>query len=254
MNRRDGYEAIAEAEEGVSCSRDHGTHRISRGRLTVFPSSGLPSPSTRRRPSEQLNGNLSESASTIHPHSPTSTYTYTYAYAYGPTGLAGLRANAYTCLSALFASLGGLLFGYDQGVIANVLVMRAFQEKFGLGAWGEGVVSEFEGFTFRHALRKPCTHLCYKADELIFFFLFFFYSGLRKAAMLELGALVGALLAGMLADRYSRRQSIFSACGMYRPFFSLFILPSKNVLHPLSLKWSSPLAPCSSVQHTEREI
>lgn len=31
--------------------------------------------------------------------------------------------------------------------------------------------------------------------------------------MLELGALLGALLAGAFADRYSRRQSIFAACG-----------------------------------------
>ena len=33
------------------------------------------------------------------------------------------------------------------------------------------------------------------------------------AAMLELGALVGALLAGVLADRYSRKHSFFAACG-----------------------------------------
>lgn len=33
------------------------------------------------------------------------------------------------------------------------------------------------------------------------------------AAMLELGALGGALLAGTFADRYSRKASIFSACG-----------------------------------------
>ena len=32
------------------------------------------------------------------------------------------------------------------------------------------------------------------------------------AAVLELGALTGALMAGVFADRYSRRQSIFSAC------------------------------------------
>ena len=33
------------------------------------------------------------------------------------------------------------------------------------------------------------------------------------AAMLELGALVGALLAGVLADRYPRKHSFFTACG-----------------------------------------
>ena len=38
----------------------------------------------------------------------------------------------------------GLLFGYDQGVIANVLVMREFRGKFGLNEWEEGVVSEYD--------------------------------------------------------------------------------------------------------------
>ena len=33
------------------------------------------------------------------------------------------------------------------------------------------------------------------------------------AAALELGSLVGALASGVLADRYSRRQSISTACG-----------------------------------------
>ena len=37
------------------------------------------------------------------------------------------------------------------------------------------------------------------------------------AAMLELGSLAGALTAGVLADRFSRRQSILAACGEYSP-------------------------------------
>ena len=35
------------------------------------------------------------------------------------------------------------------------------------------------------------------------------------AAVLELGALFGALSAGLLADRYSRRHSIIVACGTF---------------------------------------
>jgi hypothetical protein len=42
---------------------------------------------------------------------------YSYAY-YGPTSLAGLCANTYTLRCAIFASLDGLTFGYDQVVIA----------------------------------------------------------------------------------------------------------------------------------------
>ena len=43
-----------------------------------------------------------------------------YAYAYGPKGLAGLRHNYYALLCAFFASIGGLEFGYDQGVVSFV--------------------------------------------------------------------------------------------------------------------------------------
>ncbi|KAI5117978.1 hypothetical protein M0805_004911 [Coniferiporia weirii] len=98
-----------------------------------------------------------------------------YSYAYGPGGVAGLRHNYYSLVSAIFASIGGLLFGYDQGVIANVLVMKDFRQRWAMSDWQEGVMT----------------------------------------AMLELGALFGALLAGALADRYSRRHSILAACVVF---------------------------------------
>ncbi|KAL5531871.1 hypothetical protein ACEPAF_5434 [Sanghuangporus sanghuang] len=98
--------------------------------------------------------------------------TNNYTYAYGPGGVAGLRHNSYTLASAVLASIGGLLFGYDQGVIANVLVMKNFKLRWGMTEWQEGVMT----------------------------------------AMLEMGALLGALIAGIFADRYSRRQAILTAC------------------------------------------
>ena len=66
---------------------------------------------------------------------------YSYAYAYGPAGLAGLRANAYALRCAVFASIGGLTFGYDQGVIANVLVMEDFVARWPIGPWERGLMS-----------------------------------------------------------------------------------------------------------------
>lgn len=67
---------------------------------------------------------------------------YTYTYRYGPPGVAGLLCNKYTFACALFASIGGLTFGYDQGVIANVLVMRDFLERWpDVGPWEKGVMS-----------------------------------------------------------------------------------------------------------------
>ncbi|KAJ3767506.1 MFS monosaccharide transporter [Lentinula raphanica] len=96
----------------------------------------------------------------------------TYTYAYGPKGLAGLAHNRYVVLCAVFASIGGLSFGYDQGVIANVLVMKDFNARWPLTPFEEGLMT----------------------------------------AVLELGGLIGALCAGMFADNVSRQSSILISC------------------------------------------
>ncbi|TFY61333.1 hypothetical protein EVJ58_g4585 [Rhodofomes roseus] len=100
---------------------------------------------------------------------------HSYTYSYGPKGLSGLLHNYYALGCAVFVSIGGLLFGYDQGVIANVLVMKDFTERWPIGAWEKGVMT----------------------------------------ALLELGALIGALAAGVLADRVSRRKAIVLACVVF---------------------------------------
>ena len=41
------------------------------------------------------------------------------------------------------ASLGGFTFGYDQGVIANILVMSSFKSQFLATAWQVGLISKF---------------------------------------------------------------------------------------------------------------
>ncbi|KAF3047679.1 hypothetical protein E8E12_011341 [Didymella heteroderae] len=95
--------------------------------------------------------------------------------AYGPGGFKGLFSNHYVAMCATFATIGGLLFGYDQGVVSVTLVMDQFLETFprvSETASGAG-----------------------------------FWKGLMTA-MLELGALIGALFAGYLADKLSRKYSI----------------------------------------------
>ncbi|CCG80554.1 putative MFS monosaccharide transporter [Taphrina deformans PYCC 5710] len=98
---------------------------------------------------------------------------------YGRSGLRGMFNNKYVVLCALFASIGGLVFGYDQGVISVILTLPVFQARF--------------------------THL-----NPAFYPNAAFYKGLMTA-MIELGAFFGALNQGWVADKYSRRYSIMIA-------------------------------------------
>lgn len=95
---------------------------------------------------------------------------------YGPPGLRGLMTNPFVLMCAACSTLGGLVFGYDQGVVSVILVMDQFLEQFPrVGGAGAG-----------------------------------FWKGLLTA-MIELGALLGALNQGWIADRISRRYSIIVA-------------------------------------------
>lgn len=95
---------------------------------------------------------------------------------YGPPGFRGLLHNPFVLMCAVCSTLGGLLFGYDQGVVSVILVMEQFLHDFPqVGGAGSG-----------------------------------FWKGLLTA-MLELGALIGAINEGWIADKISRRYSILVA-------------------------------------------
>ncbi|KAF4972847.1 hypothetical protein FSARC_673 [Fusarium sarcochroum] len=49
---------------------------------------------------------------------------------YGPPGFRGLFSSSYVAACSAFAAIGGLLFGYDQGVISVTLVMEEFLQRF----------------------------------------------------------------------------------------------------------------------------
>jgi MFS family permease len=88
-------------------------------------------------------------------------------------GIVGMYENPYVFLTCLFASLGCMMYGYDQGVMGPILVMENFQAHF----------PTLTGSTIQGWL----------------------------VSALELGAWAGALFNGWLADRISRKYSMMVA-------------------------------------------
>ncbi|KAJ5943841.1 hypothetical protein N7516_004009 [Penicillium verrucosum] len=93
----------------------------------------------------------------------------------GKNGFKGLLSNKKTTCIGLFASLGGLVYGYNQGMFAQVLTMPAFQAATGDYAKETGI----------------------KQGML--------------TSILELGAWVGTLANGYLADALGRRLTVLVA-------------------------------------------
>ncbi|KAJ5381325.1 uncharacterized protein N7496_003753 [Penicillium cataractarum] len=88
-------------------------------------------------------------------------------------GIVGMIQNPYVFSTCLFASLGCIMYGYDQGVMGPILVMENFKNHF----------PYFDGSTIQGWL----------------------------VAALELGAWAGALINGVLADRISRKYAMMVA-------------------------------------------
>ncbi|KAK9319848.1 general substrate transporter [Lipomyces orientalis] len=96
------------------------------------------------------------------------------AVVYGPAGYKGLIKEPRIFALACFASIGGLLFGYDQGVISGVLIMHNF-------------VKHFPSLTNDATLQG------------------------WVVSIMTLGAMFGAFVNGPISDRFSRRWSILYA-------------------------------------------
>ncbi|KJK91655.1 hypothetical protein H633G_04489 [Metarhizium anisopliae BRIP 53284] len=130
-------------------------------------------------------------------HQETDAVMYLSTEPYGPPGFRGIAASRYVAVCASFSAIGGLLFGYEyaetslasllhkanqlggsQGVISVILVMDQFLGRF------QEVSDTASGAGF--------------------------YKGLMTA-MITLGAFIGALNQGWIADMYSRKYSIMIA-------------------------------------------
>jgi SP family sugar:H+ symporter-like MFS transporter len=87
------------------------------------------------------------------------------------------RVTARTVVMALIAAMGGFIFGYDTGQISGFLEMDVFLRRFGI--------------------ERPDGS--------------FYFSNVRSGlivGLLSIGTLIGALLAGPLANKIGRRGSI----------------------------------------------
>ncbi|KAK9455666.1 general substrate transporter [Dipodascopsis uninucleata] len=93
----------------------------------------------------------------------------------GPSGLKGLMYNGSIFAIAVFASLGGMVYGYNQGMFGQILNMTSFAKT-----------------VHPESISNPTAR------------------GLLTA-ILELGAWVGALANGYIADRFGRKLCVVIA-------------------------------------------
>lgn len=112
---------------------------------------------------------------TVEPYGPSGTLIDLRASMTNFVGFRGLFNSQYVALCAAFSALGGLLFGYDQGVISVTLVMDHFLDRF------PEVSDDAPGAGFKKGL---------------------------MTAMITLGAFIGAINQGWIADWISRKRSI----------------------------------------------
>ncbi|WWC98835.1 hypothetical protein V866_005728 [Kwoniella sp. B9012] len=98
------------------------------------------------------------------------------AESFGGSGLKDLYASKMVLLASLSACIGGLLFGFDQGILSICLTMPQFLAQF--------------------PETDPDANSSASLNKGV------------MTALLELGAFLGALSAGWVADKWSRKMSI----------------------------------------------
>jgi len=100
-------------------------------------------------------------------------------------------SRAYAIVVCVFASLGGIFFGYDQGVTGGVLVMDSFLKDFCYGFGGNTIED-----CHKDSQALPDNWSTYTTLYNVLYYL---------------GCIGGAYLGGVVADKFGRRMTIFTA-------------------------------------------
>ncbi|KAG9414967.1 hypothetical protein AC1031_008382 [Aphanomyces cochlioides] len=100
-------------------------------------------------------------------------------------------SNRYAITVCVFASLGGIYFGYDQGVTGGVLVMSSFLNHFCVGYGG----NDYDQCT-ASSLELPDNWLNFTTTYMVLYYV---------------GCMIGAYFGGVIADKFGRRAAIFAA-------------------------------------------
>jgi SP family sugar:H+ symporter-like MFS transporter len=99
--------------------------------------------------------------------------------------------RTYAIIVCIFTALGGLFFGYDQGVTSGVLIMDSF-----LYDWCVG----WHNFTYEQCTAASSDLPPEWTDFTVWYNMAY-----------NLGCLVGAFIGGIVADKFGRRATIFCA-------------------------------------------
>ncbi|KAG9414972.1 hypothetical protein AC1031_008387 [Aphanomyces cochlioides] len=123
-------------------------------------------------------------------------------------------SKTYAVIVCEFASLGGIFFGYDQGVTGGVLVMDSFLKDF------------CEGYDNNTMTQCTAASADLPDNWLNFTTLY--------NVLYYIGCILGAYLGGVVADKFGRRTTIFTAGFLFCVGTCLLVFTNKGN-HVLSL-------------------
>ncbi|CAK4642820.1 unnamed protein product, partial [Aphanomyces euteiches] len=115
-------------------------------------------------------------------------------------------SKTYAIIVCVFASLGGIFFGYDQGVTGGVLVMSSFLKDF---------CENYDGNTYDacSSSKSPSNWTNFTTTYNVLYYV---------------GCMIGAYFGGVVADKLGRRATIFTAGFLFCVGTCLLVFTTKG--------------------------